>query len=203
MPRFAANLTMLFSEYPFLERFDRAAEAGFTAVEFLFPYDEDIAAVEQALKRNSLTQVLFNLPAGDFAAGERGMVNDPRRIDEFQDGVKRALEIAARLDCRQLNCLMGLELSNVALDTQLEIAIENLRYAADLAQSAGVRQLIEPLNSIEPPGYLVTSTADALDLLEDAAHENLWIQYDVYHMQRMEGNLTANLRQHIAHIAHI
>ncbi|HEX3723688.1 MAG TPA: hydroxypyruvate isomerase [Nitrolancea sp.] len=203
MPRFAANLTMLFTEYPFLERFDRAAEAGFTAVEFLFPYDEDVAAIEQALKRNSLTQVLFNLPAGNFASGERGMANDPRRIDEFQDGVKRALEIAARLDCRQLNCLVGLELDTVAYDTQFEIAIENLRYAADLAQSAGVRQLVEPLNSIETPGYLLTSTADALDLLDDCGHENLWIQYDVYHMQRMEGNLTATLREQIGRIAHI
>lgn len=203
MPRFAANLTMLFTEYPFIERFDRAAEAGFTAVEFLFPYDEDIAAIEQALKRNSLTQVLFNLPAGNFAAGERGMANDPRRIDEFQDGVKRALEIAARLDCRQLNCLVGLELDAVAYDTQLEIAVDNLRYAADLAQAAGVRQLVEPLNSIETPGYLLTSTADALDLLDDCGHENLWIQYDVYHMQRMEGNLTATLRQQIGRIAHI
>jgi hydroxypyruvate isomerase len=203
MPRFAANLTMLFTEYPFLERFDRAAEAGFTAVEFLFPYDEDIATIEQALKRNSLTQVLFNLPAGNFAAGERGMANDPRRIDEFQDGVKRALEIATRLDCHQLNCLIGLELATVAYDTQLEIAIENLRFAADLAESAGVRQLVEPLNSIETPGYLLTSTADALDLLRDAGHQNLWIQYDVYHMQRMEGNLTATLREHLGRIAHI
>ena len=203
MPRFAANLTMLFTEYPLLERFDRAAEAGFTAVEMLFPYDEDIAAIEEALRRNGLSQVLFNLPAGDFAAGERGMANDPRRVDEFQDGVQRALEIAKRLDCHQLNCLVGLDLESVAYDTQMEIVVENLRYAAEQARNAGVRQLVEPLNSIETPGYLVTSTDEALDLLAEVGHDNLWIQYDVYHMQRMEGNLTATLRENIDRIAHI
>src|SRR5688572_16786993 len=108
MPRFAANLTMLFTEYPFIERFDRAAAAGLRAVEFLFPYAEDIGAVRQALARNGLELVLFNLPAGDFAAGERGFANDPTRRQEFRDGVAHALEIAAELACPRLNCLVGI-----------------------------------------------------------------------------------------------
>jgi len=203
MPRFAANLTMLFTEYPFLERFDRAAAAGFTGVEFLFPYDEDVAAIEQALKRNSLTQVLFNLPAGDFAAGERGIANDPRRVDEFQSGVQRALDIATRLDCHQVNCLVGIELADVDFDIQLTTVVDNLRYAAELAQSAGVRQLVEPLNTFDTPDFLLVSAIDALDLLDEIEHDNLWVQYDVYHMQRMEGNLTQTLRENIDRIAHV
>src|SRR4051812_21302126 len=118
MPRFAANLTMLFTEYPLIERFDRAAAAGFEAVEFLFPYTEDVEAIRSALKRNGLTQVLFNLPAGDFAAGERGIANDPALVERFQEGVSRALEIASELGCQQLNCLIGIERPDIQLDTQ-------------------------------------------------------------------------------------
>jgi hydroxypyruvate isomerase len=203
MPRFAANLTMLFTEYPFLERFDRAASAGFSGVEFLFPYDEDIAAIEQALKRNGLTQVLFNLPAGDFAGGERGIANDPRRVDEFRDGVQRALEIAARLECTQLNCLIGLLLNDVPMYSQMHTVVENLRYAAEQAEQAGVKQLIEPLNLIDTPGFLLSGTSEAAQLIDDAGHDNLWIQYDVYHMQRMEGNLTPTIEEYFDDIMHI
>lgn len=203
MPRFAANLTMLFTEYPFLERFDRAAEAGFTGVEFLFPYDEDIAAIEQALKRNGLTQVLFNLPAGNFAAGERGIANDPRRDGEFRDGVQRALEIAARLECTQLNCLIGLGLTDVPMYSQMHTVVDNLRYAAEQTEQAGVKQLIEPLNLIDTPGFLLAGTSDAAQLIDDADHDNLWIQYDVYHMQRMEGNLTPTIEEYFDDIMHI
>ncbi len=203
MPRFAANLTMLFTEYPFLERFDRAAQAGFDAVEFLFPYDEDVDAIRAALKRNGLSQVLFNLPAGDFAAGERGLANDPGRVAEFRDGVARALEIAIRLDCHQLNCLVGLRLDDVPLETQWQTMVENLRFAAAQAESAGVRQVVEPLNSIETPGFMLTSTRDGLRVLDEVGSDNLKIQYDVYHMQRMEGNLTATLREHIGRIGHV
>jgi hydroxypyruvate isomerase len=203
MPRFAANLTMLFTEFPFLERFDRAAEAGFTGVEFLFPYDEDIVAIEQALKRNGLTQVLFNLPAGDFAGGERGIANDPRRVSEFRDGVQRALEIAARLACRQLNCLIGLSLNDVPMYSQMHTVVENLRYAAEQAERAGVKQLIEPLNLVDTPGFLLSNTSEAARLIDDTGHDNLGIQYDVYHMQRMEGNLTSTINEYLDDIMHI
>ena len=203
MPRFAANLSMLFTEYPFVERFDRAAAAGFRAVEFLFPYEEDIPAIAAALKRNGLEQVLFNLPVGDFAAGERGLAADPNRAAEFRDGVARALEIAAALDCRQLNCLVGRANPNLSRDAQLATAADNLAYAVEQAQAAGVRILVEPLNPFDAPGFLAPTTADALALIDRAAHPNLALQFDVYHCQRAEGNVTHRLREVIARVGHV
>ncbi|MDQ3547626.1 MAG: hydroxypyruvate isomerase family protein [Chloroflexota bacterium] len=198
MPRFAANLTMLFSEYPFIERFDRAAAAGFEAVEFLFPYAEDVNAIRDALTRNGLTQVLFNLPAGDFAAGERGFANDPARINEFRDGVGRALEIAATLECGQINCLIGLNREDIPIETQWETVCGNLYYAAETARAAGVRQLIEPLNTIDTPGFLLTTTQQAIELIDEAGSDNLFVQYDVYHAQRMEGNVTSTIARQVS-----
>ena len=203
MPRFAANLSMLFTEYPLIERFDRAAEAGFKAVEFLFPYDEDVPAIKEALERNGLQQVLFNLPAGNFAAGERGFANDPGRVEEFREGVGQALEIAATLGCPKLNCLVGLTLDDVPLDKQWATVVENLRYAANAAQQVNVLQIFEPLNTIDTPGFLLSTTAQALIVLDEVGHENLKIQYDVYHAQRMEGKLTATLTQFLDQIGHI
>lgn len=203
MPRFAANLTMLFTEYPLAERFDRAAAAGFTGVEMLFPYDEDITAIREALTRNNLQQVLFNLPAGDFAAGERGFANDPARQKDFRDGVGRALEIAATLDVPQLNCLIGINRPDVDLDEQWAAVIENLAYAAEQTASAGVRLLVEPLNAFDAPGFLLPTTSAALELLEQVGHANLSIQYDVYHAQRGEGNITATIREYLSRIGHI
>lgn len=203
MPRFAANLSMLFTEYPFLERFDRAAAAGFEAVEFLFPYSEDVPAIAAALKRNGLEQVLFNLPAGDWAAGERGIANDPARTEEFRQGVARALEIAAALDCRRLNCLVGIVRPDVPLPRQWGTVEENLAYAAARAQQAGILQLVEPLNTFDTPGFLVSSPELGFNLRDRIAHPNLKIQYDVYHAQRMEGNLTDAIRRHIAQIGHV
>jgi hydroxypyruvate isomerase len=197
MPRFAANLTMLFTEYPFIERFDRAAAAGFEAVEFLFPYSEDVDAIRDALKRNGLKQVLFNLPAGDFAAGERGFANDPARINEFRDGVNRALEIAATLECGQINCLIGLNREDIPIDSQWETVSGNLYYAAETAKSAGVRQLIEPLNTIDTPGFLLSSTQQAIELIREVASDNLFVQYDIYHAQRTEGNIVATIDRQV------
>ena len=203
MPKFAANLTMLFTEHPFIERFDRAAAAGFDAVEFLFPYAEDVPAIREALTRNGLTQVLFNLPAGDFAAGERGFANDPERIGEFRDGVSRALEIAAMLDCERLNCLVGLTLPDVPLDVQWATTAENLAYAAEQAGQTSIRQLIEPLNRVDTPGFLIGTTEEGLRLIDQSGQPNLMLQYDVYHAQRVEGNLTATLREQLARIGHV
>jgi len=194
---------MLFTEYPLLERFERAARAGFDAVELLFPYGEDTGAMRAALDRHGLTQVLFNLPAGDFAAGERGFANDPTRTGEFRDGVQRALEIAATLSVQQLNCLIGLALQKVPIEQQWETVAENLRFAAEEGAKVGVRQLVEPLNAIDAPGFLLTTTRQALDLLEQIGHDNLFVQYDVYHAQRMEGNITATIRDHLDRIGHI
>jgi hydroxypyruvate isomerase len=203
MPRFAVNLSMLFTEYPFLERFDRAAAAGFQGVEFLFPYQEDILAVRDALRRNGLTQVLFNLPAGDFAAGDRGIANDPPRAPEFRRGVERALEIAATLGCEKLNCLAGMTLADVPLADQWNTLSENLAFAAEQAGQAGIRQVVEPLNTIDTPGFLLGTPTEAFGLVERIGEPNLWVQYDVYHAQRMEGNLTATITSRSGLIGHI
>ncbi|TVR68685.1 MAG: hydroxypyruvate isomerase [Sphaerobacteraceae bacterium] len=203
MPRFAANLTMLFNDSPFPERIDRAARAGFSGIEFLFPYSEDVDAIRDALRRNNITQVLFNLPAGDFAGGERGIANDPTRTEEFREGVKQALDIADTLDCSMLNCLSGLAVDGVDHDTQWKTLVENFRYAAEQAESAGVLQLVEPINTFDMPGFMVSSTSEGLKLINDVGHSNLKLQYDVYHMQRMEGELIGTMKANLEMIEHI
>lgn len=203
MPRFAANLSMLFTEYPFLERFDRAAAVGFKGVEFLFPYQEDIDGIQEALQRNQLQQVLFNLPAGDFAAGDRGIANDPRRVDEFRQGVATGLEIAQRLNCPKLNCLSGLSLPDVPIRDQWETLKSNLVYAADEAQNVGVLLLVEPLNTFDTPGFLLCTPHRGFALVEEIGHPNLLVQYDVFHAQRMEGNLKTTITDHIGQIGHV
>src|SRR5688572_631631 len=176
MPRFAANLSMLFTEYPFLERFDRAAAAGFDAVEFLFPYDEDVPAIRAALRRTGLVQVLFNLPAGDFAAGDRGLANDPNRVDEFRVGVARALEIAAELHCPRLNCLSGLRRPDVPAELQESTLADNLAYAAEQALPANVLLQIEPLNQFDAPGFMLGTSDAAVAMLDRVGHPNLTLQ---------------------------
>mgnify|MGYP001111260801 CR=1 FL=1 len=203
MPRFAANLTMLFTEYPVLERYDRAAAAGFQAVEFFFPYDEDVQGIKSALERNGLTQILFNLPAGDWAKGERGIANDPRRVNEFRDGVRRALDIAALLGVTRINCLAGITLPDVPVEDQWATLRDNLAFAAEAAQEAGVRQLVEPINPYDIPGFFLNKPSRGFELLDEVGHPNLWLEYDIYHAQRTEGNLTATLREKIGRIAHI
>lgn len=203
MPRFAANLSMLFTEYPFVERFDRAAAAGFDAVEFLFPYAEDVVAIRDAITRNGLEQVLFNLPAGDFAAGDRGIANDPSRTQEFRDGVARALEIAGALGCTRLNCLSGLRLEDVPLEVQQATLAENLGYAAEQAQGAGVRQLVEPLNAYDAPGFMLGTTGEVVAMLDRVGHPNLFLQFDFYHCQRVEGNLVETFKRRQLRIGHV
>lgn len=203
MPRFAANLSMLFTEHPFLERFDRAAAAGFRAVEFLFPYDEDVPAIRAALRRNGLEQVLFNHPAGNFSVGDRGLANDPDRIQEFRDGVERALEIAAALGCTRLNCLSGIRRGDLPFETQLATLADNLAFAAERAEGAGVRQLVEPLNRYDAPGFMLGTTDDVVAMLDRIGHPNLFLQFDVYHCQRVEGNIVETFRRHQARIAHV
>lgn len=204
MLRFGANLGpgMLFSEHPFLERFDRAAAAGFGAVEYPQPYGEDIRAIRAALRRTGLEQAQFNLPWGDIA-GQRGTTNDPDRRAAFRDDVARAHEIAAELECPRVLCHVGVALPEVPLDVQWATVVDNVRYAAEQAGPAGVRILVEPLNPFDVPGYLLTTTAQALRLLDEVAHPNTALLYDVYHAQRAEGNLTATIRAHLGRIEHV
>lgn len=203
MPRFSANLSMLFTESPLPERVERAAAAGFRGVEMLFPYSEDVDALAAALRATGSEQVLFNLPAGDFAKGERGYANDPGRRAEFREGVARALEIADRLGCRRLNCLVGLSLPDVEPAAQLETVAENLAWAADETAKAGVLQVVEPLNAFDAPGFLLTTPSQGFALVERVGHPNLKLQYDVYHAQRMEGNLAATIAARVDLIGHI
>jgi hydroxypyruvate isomerase len=203
MPRFAANLSMLFTEYPLVERFDRAAAIGFKFVEFLFPYGEDIPAIREALTRNGIELINFNLPPGDWANGERGIANDPRRVDEFRDGVARAIEIAATLGVPRINCLSGLTLADVSEADQWQTLRDNLAYAAEQTQSAGIRQLVEPINTYDIPGMFLNRPSRGFALLEEVGHPNLRLEFDVYHAQRTEGNLTATLTQRMDQIGHI
>ncbi|MFN4361103.1 MAG: hydroxypyruvate isomerase [Hylemonella sp.] len=203
MPKFAANLTMLFNELPFLERFAAAKAAGFEAVEYLFPYPFEKDALVQALKSNGLTQVLHNLPAGNWDAGERGIACHPDRVEEFRAGVDQAIAYATALGCRQVNCLAGKVPAGVSHAQAQATFVANLKYAADKLQAARIKLLIEPINSYDIPGFFLNTTAQALAVLDAVGSDNLSIQYDIYHAQRMEGELAATVQKHLARIAHI
>ncbi|EEG07982.1 hydroxypyruvate isomerase [Pseudogulbenkiania ferrooxidans] len=203
MPKFAANLTMLFTELPFLERFQAAAEAGFQGVEYLFPYAFAKEVLAEQLARHGLVQVLHNLPAGDWEAGERGIACHPDRVDEFRDGVGRAIDYARALGCTQLNCLAGIAPAGVPQDTLHETFVANLRFAAAQLQRAGLRLLIEPINTWDIPGFYLNRTAQAAAILDAVGSDNLFIQYDIYHAQRMEGELAGTIAKYLPRIAHI
>ncbi|MBB3259662.1 hydroxypyruvate isomerase [Paraburkholderia bannensis] len=203
MPKFAANLTMLFNEVPFLDRFAAAAEAGFEAVEFLFPYPFKAAELAERLEANKLKLVLHNLPAGNWEGGERGIACLPERRGEFQEGVGRAIEYAKALKVPQLNCLVGIPTAGVSRETALATIVDNLRYAAGELKREGIRLLVEPCNSYDIPGFALNRSAEGLDIIEKVGSDNLFLQYDIYHMQRMEGELAATIKKQFAKIAHI
>jgi hydroxypyruvate isomerase len=203
MLRFAANLTMLFTDRPFLERFQAAARSGFTAVEYMFPYQEDIDGIGRALRELRLTQVLFNLPAGDWAAGDRGIAVDPGRRDEFRRGVAQAVDLARRFRCSRLNCLVGKHLAAVAEEEQSRCLIDNLRFAASALAAHSITLLVEPINAYDIPGFFLSTSAQAMRLLDEVKAPNIRLQYDVYHMQRMEGNLVHTMRRLLDRIGHV
>jgi hydroxypyruvate isomerase len=203
MPKFAANLTMLFNEVDFLDRFAAAAQTGFKGVEYLFPYAWPAAQLAEQLERHGLVQVLHNLPAGDWAGGERGIACHPDRVGEFQDGVGRAIEYATTLGCKQVNCLAGIAPAGVDADEVFETFVANLRFAADKLAGAGIRLLVEPINTFDIPGFYLARTAQAAAILDAVGSDNLFIQYDIYHAQRMEGELANTIAAHLPRIAHM
>ena len=203
MPRFAANLTMLFTEAPFLDRFERAARAGFKAVEFLFPYAYPAAELKRRLVDYQLELILHNLPAGDWDAGERGIGCHPDRGAEFRDGVARAIEYATTLGAPQVNCLAGKAPPGISDELLRSTFIDNLRYAAAALKKAGIRLLIEPINTFDIPGFYLNRTTQALAIIDAVGSDNLFVQYDIYHAQRMEGELIATLQKQLARIGHI
>lgn len=203
MPAFAANLTMLFTEVPFLERFALAREAGFTAVEYLLPYDYPAGELKARLEANHLKQVLFNLPCGDWALGERGIASHPGRVEEFRAGVATAVAYAEALGVPTLNCLAGKRVPGVDDPGHWDTYAANLAFAARTLAERGLRLVIEPINHFDMPGFLLNRTDQALELLDRVGAPNLFIQYDVYHAQREEGELAATLRSHLPRIGHI
>lgn len=204
MPNFAANLSMLFTEHDFLDRFDAAAQAGFKAVEFQFPYAWDKAAIRERLERNGLRLVLHNLPAGDWAAGDRGIACLPDRVEEFREGVQTAIDYARALGCPLLNCLAGRAPAGADAAELRHTFVRNLRYTADALQQAGIRLVMEAINTrVDIPGFYLNHTQQALDLIRDVGSDNLGVQYDIYHMQVMEGDLARTIERHSDRIWHL
>lgn len=201
MPVFAANLTMMFTEWPFLDRFDAAADAGFRAVEYLFPYDHAPDEVARRLERNGLTQALFNMPPGDWAAGDRGLAALPERFEEFRAGVAKALDYAAATGCRRLHMMAGLG------DPADPVAVRAYRRAVDYAGEAlaarGIELLLEPINGRDMPGYFLNDFGLAERLIADSGLPNFRLQFDLYHRQILHGDVTMALRRLMPLTGHV
>ena len=202
MTKLAANLTMMFNEVDFLGRFEAAAGAGFDGVEYLFPYPYPKEQLAECLKKHSLVQALHNLPAGDWAKGERGIACLPDRVGEFQDSVGKAIDYATALGCKQVNCLAGIAPAGVEPEKVRATFVSNLRFAADKLGAVGIKVLTEPINTFDIPGFFLSRTRQALDTLRDAGSTNLYLLYDIYHMQRMEGELANTIQRNLPQIAH-
>jgi 2-dehydrotetronate isomerase len=203
MPRFAANLSMMFTDRPFLDRFGAAAKAGFKAVEFLFPYEFDPKEIRARLEEHGLMQALFNLPPGDFGAGERGIACLPDRVEEFRSGVRKALEYAETLDCPKVHCMAGLKPAGRPDGEIYETYLDNLAFAASECRAAGRILLIEPINARDIPGYLMNTTALARQVIQEVGADNLKLQLDLYHLQISEGDLAMRIRANADITAHV
>jgi hydroxypyruvate isomerase len=203
MPKFAANLSMLYTELPFLDRFQAAAQSGFKAVEFLFPYAHGAEHIRDKALAAGVNIVLHNLPAGDWDAGERGIACLPDRVAEFREGVAKAIEYAKVLGVTQLNCLAGKAPAGAEPQRLRETLVTNLQYAAGELSEHGIKLLIEPINTYDIPGFFLHGTAQALAIIDEVGSPNLYLQYDIYHMQRMEGELAATMQKHLPRIAHV
>ena len=203
MPRFAANLSFMFQEIGFLERFDAAARAGFKAVEFLFPYDHPPEVIAEHLERNRLTLALFNTVAGDWAGGERGLAALPGREQEFRDGVDQAIRYTRATKCLLLHTMAGLWPEGHDKAAGERVYIDNLRWAAARAAAAGLTCVIEPINTRDIPGYFLNYTGQAMRIIEQAGRANLKLQLDLYHVQIMEGDLATRIRALAGHYPHV
>jgi hydroxypyruvate isomerase len=203
MLRFCANISKMFAEVDFLSRFGWASRAGFRGVECAFPYEWDKEQLAEALEKHSLEHVSYNLPCGNWAAGERGIACLPGREGEFQDGVELAVAYAKFLKCSRINCVVGLTPQGVPEEKIHHTLINNLRFAANIMGKQNIRLLVEPINNQDLPGFHLVHTNQALSLIKEVNHSNLWLLYDVYQMQIMEGNLTKTITDNLSCIAHI
>lgn len=203
MPRFSANLTFLFNELPFLERFAAARAARFDAVEYVCLYDHPPEVLAAPLKAHGLKQVLLNIPHGDWGKGERGIAILPERVDEFRASIDETIRYCTALDCGAVNCLAGIVPAGADPAMLRSTFIDNLRTAAPRLEAAGIRLLIEPINTRDIPGFYLTGTRQAAEIIAEAGVSNLYIQHDLYHMQVMEGDLARTLQTHLPLIGHV
>jgi hydroxypyruvate isomerase len=202
MPNFCANLGFLFTELPFLDRFAASAKARFLAVEYSAPYDYQISQLVEKLCENNLQQALINMPAGNWAAGERGIACHPDRKTEFQEGVGQAIDYALALGCPVINCLAGLKPPTVSTDAAWDTLIDNLRFAGKHLHQAGLTLVVEPINTIDMPGFFLNTSARAIEALDATGDSHIKLQYDIYHMQRMEGALSETITRLFSRIGH-
>ena len=203
MLKFSANLSMLFTEVGFADRFERANKSGFKGVECQFPYELPKEEIAARLEKYGQEIVLFNIPAGDWASGERGIACLPGRESEFQEGVGKAIEYGKALKCPRINCLAGLIPKDVPADKVRQTLVSNLKFAADAMQKVGISLLVEALNDKDVPGFYFVHSSDVFQFFDEVGHPNLSLQYDIYHMQIMEGNLTKTIQQQLNRIGHI
>jgi hydroxypyruvate isomerase len=203
MPKFAANLTMMFNELPFAQRFAAAAKAGFRGVEFLFPYEFTPSELRALLEENALQNVLFNMPPGDWAAGERGLASLPGREAEFRDSVARAIDYAQALGTPCVHAMAGLVPAGADRQQHRALYIDNLRHAARALAGIGRTLVIEPLNTRDNPGYLLNTQAEAHAVCAAVGEPNIKVQMDFYHAQIVEGDLAVKLRKYLGRIGHI
>jgi hydroxypyruvate isomerase len=203
MPRFCANLSMMFNEVPFLDRFEAAAKAGFKAVEFLFPYDFPVAEIRSRLDATGLQQVLFNMPPGDWAAGERGTASLAGRQDDFRASVEKALEYATALDCKRLHCMAGIPAADAVPGSAANLYVTNLAWAAEQTKSAGVMIVIEPINHRDMPGFLLNTTSQGAAVVAALGADRIRLLFDIYHCQITEGDITSRMQKLLPIIGHI
>jgi hydroxypyruvate isomerase len=203
MPYFNANLSMMFNEVGFLERFGAAAKAGFRGVEFLFPYEFPAAQIREQLDRHKLQMILFNMPPGDWAAGDRGLACDPAKVSQFQENIGKAVEYARTLGCGQIHCMAGLKPRGATEQAMRETYIANLQFAGRELAKHGMKLLIEAINTRDIPGFYLNYSRQAFDIMHYANVPNLYFQYDIYHMQIMEGDLAPTVEKNLAKIAHM
>jgi 2-dehydrotetronate isomerase len=203
MPKFAANLTMMFNEVPFLDRFGAAADAGFKAVEFLFPYEYPTDVVEERLRKTRVENVLFNMPPGDWAAGERGITCIPGREEEFRAGVEKAISYATRMGTRRLHAMAGIAPAGADPEACRATLIANLKYAAEKLAQHEITLLLEAINTRDIPGFFISTQAESYAICNEVNAPNLKMQVDCYHMQIMEGDVASKLRRYAPYCGHI
>ena len=203
MPHFAVNLTFLFTEIPFLERFAAARKAGFDTVEFMFPYDYKFEDIQAQLNDTGLRLILCNLPAGNWAGGDRGTAANPERREEVRAGVARGTDAARTLGVGHLNCLVGLKNEALPETETRETLRGNIRFAAESLEKAGIRLMVEPVNRLDVPGFALNTCGQVLSLLKEIGHPNAYLQFDVYHARRENEDLTKVLHDHLDRIGHI